>query len=89
MTGGPQSGIVLLMARHPRVPEIVCDPAIRSGEPCFSGTRVPVRIILHWLAEGWSTEDILRQYPDLTAGDIVAGLRFAADRVGAVAVAAE
>lgn len=73
---------------HPRVPEIVADPRVRGGAPCFSGTRIPVSTVLHWLSEGWGPERILAEYPQLTPDDIAAGLRFAAERVAAAAIAA-
>jgi uncharacterized protein (DUF433 family) len=77
------------MSKHPRIVAIVSDPEIRSGEPCFSGTRVPVSIILHWLSEGWSIESVLIDYPQLTRDDILAGLKFASEQLHRTAVAAE
>ncbi|HVS27099.1 MAG TPA: DUF433 domain-containing protein [Burkholderiales bacterium] len=59
---------------------IVIDPAVRSGKPCFKGTRITVYDILEYLAGGMSQDDILRDFPSLSQEDIRAALEFAADR---------
>jgi uncharacterized protein (DUF433 family) len=52
----------------------------RSGQPCIRGLRITVRDVLEYLASGMSTDEILTDFPDLTAEDIRACLAFAADR---------
>ena len=52
----------------------------RSGQPCIRGLRITVRDVLEYLASGMSAEEILSDFPDLTAEDIRACLAFAADR---------
>jgi uncharacterized protein (DUF433 family) len=42
--------------------------------------RITVYDVLGWLAVGMSREEILADYPELTAEDIQASLAFAADR---------
>ncbi|HZA29572.1 MAG TPA: DUF433 domain-containing protein [Gammaproteobacteria bacterium] len=59
---------------------ISIDPAVRSGKPCIRGLRITVYDILQYLASGMSQEEILADFPDLTADDIRAALAFAADR---------
>lgn len=54
------------------------DPAICGGEPVIKGTRVTLRTILASLATGDSPEDILCDFPSLTAEDIKAVIAFAA-----------
>lgn len=56
------------------------DPAIRSGKPTIRNTRITVSDILEYLAGGMSQEEILADFPDLTAEDISAALLFAAER---------
>ena len=58
---------------------IVKDPLILAGKPTVRGTRISVELVAG-LAQGgaWSREDILRNYPRLTAEDIDACLRYAA-----------
>ncbi len=59
---------------------ITIEPDKRSGQPCIRGLRMTVQDVLEYLASGMSTEEILADFPDLTAEDIQACLAFAADR---------
>jgi uncharacterized protein (DUF433 family) len=52
-------------------------PEILGGKPVIAGTRIPVRLILDHLAEGYMPEEIIVEYPVLTRADIHAALRFA------------
>jgi uncharacterized protein (DUF433 family) len=45
---------------------VECDPSIFDGEPVFKGTRVPVRTIAAWVAEGADRERVREAYPHLT-----------------------
>ena len=56
---------------------IAVDPNILLGKPAIKGTRISVELILGWLANGWSYEDILESYPHITREDILAALAFA------------
>lgn len=57
---------------------IARDPQVARGEPVIKGTRVTLRTVLASLADGDSTEDILKDFPTLTAIDVRAGIAFAA-----------
>jgi uncharacterized protein (DUF433 family) len=57
---------------------ITRDPKICGGEPVVRGTRVTLRTVLASLAAGDSTEEILADFPTLTAEDIRAIVAFAA-----------
>jgi uncharacterized protein (DUF433 family) len=57
---------------------LVRDPKVCGGQPVFRGTRVPLRTILASLAEGDTPEEILADFPTLTAEDIRAAIAFAA-----------
>ncbi len=59
---------------------ITLDPDKRSGKPCIRGTRMTVTDVLEYLAGGMTHEELLKEFPDLTAEDIFACLAFAADR---------
>jgi len=59
---------------------ITIDPGKRSGQACIRGLRTTVRDVLEYLAAGMSVDEILTDFPDLTADDIRACLAFAADR---------
>ncbi len=54
------------------------DPAIHHGDPCITGTRVPVSVIVGSVAEGDTWEEILASYPQLKRDDIQAALQYAA-----------
>lgn len=56
---------------------IVIDQKIMAGQPVIKGTRLTVPFILGLLAQGMSTEDILKEYYRLTQEDIRACLVFA------------
>ena len=60
---------------------IAIDSAIHHGEPCITGTRVPVSVIVGSIADGDTREQILDAYPQLSADDIKAALKFAAEAV--------
>lgn len=53
---------------------IIVDPKILVGKPVVKGTRLAVDFILDLLAQGWSHEEVLRNYPGLRAEDIQACL---------------
>ena len=59
---------------------ITIEPGKRGGKPCIRGLRITVYDVLEYLASGMSEEEIIRDFPDLTAEDIRACLAFAADR---------
>jgi uncharacterized protein (DUF433 family) len=60
---------------------IVRDPQILGGKPVIAGTRIPVRLILDHLAEGYMPEEIIFEYPTLTLTDIQAAKRLASRAV--------
>ncbi|MDW8068712.1 MAG: DUF433 domain-containing protein [Anaerolineae bacterium] len=57
---------------------IVVDPEICHGKPCIAGTRIMVANILSQLAGGYSVEQILEGYPELTYEDVMAAIQYAA-----------
>ena len=57
---------------------IVRDSTICGGEPVVKGTRVTLRTVLASLAEGASADEILADFPTLTAEDVRAVVAFAA-----------
>ena len=55
---------------------ITIDPNVCNGKPTIRHKRITVQMILEFLSNGDSAEDILEQYPTLTE-DIYACLKFA------------
>ena len=59
---------------------ITIEPGKRGGKPCIRGMRITVYDVLDYLASGMTPEEILKDFPYLTADDIQACLSYAADR---------
>ena len=60
---------------------IVADPKVLVGKPVIKGTRLSVEFILDLLANNWTIEQILDEYPQLKREDIIAVLKYAAEMV--------
>ena len=60
---------------------IAVDFDIHHGEPCITGTRVPVSMIVGSVADGLTFDEILDAYPQLKKESIQAALAYAADIV--------
>jgi uncharacterized protein (DUF433 family) len=56
---------------------ITLDPNILVGKPIIKGTRLSVEFVINLLAQGWSMDEILRNYPGITLADILACLHYA------------
>jgi uncharacterized protein (DUF433 family) len=59
---------------------ITVEPGKRGGRPCVRGMRITVADVLSYLAAGMTQEQVLDDFPYLTAEDIRACLAFAAER---------
>ena len=53
------------------------DPEILGGTPVFTGTRVPVKNLLDYLAAGDSLETFLDHFPSVSREQAVAALQVA------------
>ena len=60
---------------------IVVDPMILVGKPVVRGTRIAVELVIEVLAQGWTQEQILENYPGLTPETIRACLAYASEVV--------
>jgi uncharacterized protein (DUF433 family) len=58
---------------------IVVDPLVFVGKPIVKGTRVPVELVLELLGRGYSQQQVLDQYDQLTVEDVRACLAYASD----------
>ena len=56
---------------------ISINPSVLVGKPVIKGTRIAVEFVIDLLAQGWSEQNILENYPGVTHEDIVACLRYA------------
>jgi len=58
---------------------IISTPDILRGKPRIKGTRIPVSLILGYLASNYTVEVILDEFPDLVQEQIYACLDYARD----------
>jgi uncharacterized protein (DUF433 family) len=58
---------------------IESDPEILRGKPRLKGTRIPVGLVLGYLAAGKTYEEIITEFPDLSRDHIAACLNYARD----------
>jgi uncharacterized protein (DUF433 family) len=56
---------------------ITVDPAVLVGKPVVRGTRLAVEFVLELLANGWTQEQVLQNYPGLAVDDVRACLAYA------------
>jgi uncharacterized protein (DUF433 family) len=64
-----------------KLTRITVNPHQTGGVPCIRGSRIPVATVVGMVADGMTTEEILRAYPDLRPEDIREALQFAAEAV--------
>ena len=55
--------------------KIIRDRNVARNAEIFSGTRIPVDVVREYYEAGYSIDDILAEYPTLTASDVNAALR--------------
>lgn len=65
------------MSENELLHRITCDPAVLVGKPTIRGLRISVEHVLRALLSGRTTEELLREYPDLEPDDIRACLAYA------------
>jgi uncharacterized protein (DUF433 family) len=56
---------------------ITFEPAMMGGRASIRGMRMTVSLVVNLVANGMSTEDIVREYPELEAEDIRQALQYA------------
>ena len=56
---------------------IECKPSVCGGKPCIAGTRIRVQDIYDWHErEGFSPDEIVTKFPQLTLADVYAALSY-------------
>ncbi|MGL5061716.1 MAG: DUF433 domain-containing protein [Microcoleus sp.] len=58
---------------------IVSTPDVLRGKPRIKGTRIPVSLILGYLASNYTVEQIVDEFPDIVKEQIAACLDYARD----------
>ena len=64
---------------NPLLQRISVDPNVCFGKPCIRGTRIWVSLILDFLSNGMTIEQILAEYPQLTEEDVRAAIAYGAE----------
>ncbi len=64
---------------NPILERIVIDPDICFGKPCIKGTRIWVSLLLDFLSNGMTIEEIIAEYTQLTEKDICAAIAYGAE----------
>jgi uncharacterized protein (DUF433 family) len=57
---------------------ISANPQVMHGQAVIAGTRVPVSVILDCLAAGMTVEEIIAEYPTVTAEGVRAAAAYGA-----------
>ena len=63
---------------EPAIKRITVDPRVCQGQPCVRGLRIPVSVVLKYLADGKSPAEIVDEFPELEVADVSDCLRYAA-----------
>ena len=58
---------------------IEANPDVLAGKPVIKGTRLSVEFLLSLLAEGWTQEQVLENYPQLGPRSLQAVFAFSAE----------
>jgi len=58
---------------------IEINPSVLVGKPVIRGTRLAVEFIVELLANGWTEQQVIENYPGITHDDISACLHYATD----------
>lgn len=56
---------------------ITMNPDVLGGKPIIRGTRLSVEFVVGLLAQGWSIEDVLKEYDHISREDVQACLSYA------------
>lgn len=75
-----ESCIIFLNMDYRKI--ITIDVGKRGGKPTIRGMRITVDDVLKMMASGMTPENIMHDFPELTADDIRAALAFASRREG-------
>ena len=62
---------------------IELNPAALTGKSVVRGTRIAVELVIELLADGWTEQTLVEQYPSLSREDIQACLHYASARLRA------
>lgn len=58
---------------------LIIDPDICHGQMTFKGTRIPVDTVLTYLSRGYSVDQLLRSWPELTRPAVESAITLASE----------
>ena len=73
MTGAAELGDLVLMLDRIRV-----EPGLCEGKATIRGMRITVDFVLKLLGDGYSVDDIVREYPELEREDVLQAAKYGA-----------
>lgn len=50
---------------------------VMGGQACIRGMRIPVSLVVNLVANGMTTDEIIKEYPDLEPDDVKEALFYA------------
>jgi len=56
---------------------ITFDSNMMGGQACIRGMRIPVSLVVNLIANEMTTDEIIKEYPDLEPEDIKEALQYA------------
>ena len=56
---------------------IEINPEVMTGKPVIKGTRLTVDHVIELLAEGWTVDQIITEYPGVCSEDVAGCLAYA------------
>jgi uncharacterized protein (DUF433 family) len=68
-----------IMTNSDMLSRISIDPNICFGKPCVRGHRLWVSLILDLLADGYTVQKVLDEYPGLEEADVLACIAYGAE----------
>lgn len=57
---------------------ITINPNVCNGKPTIRGLRITVDFVLKLIGDGYTAEEIVREYPDLEKDDVYQAAKYAA-----------
>ena len=57
------------------------DPEVMHGDLCFTGTRVPLTVLLDNLTEGMGIDDFVQYYPSVSRSQVEAIVLWEHDKI--------
>ena len=58
---------------------ISINPNVCFGKPCIRGHRIWVSLVLNLLANGWTIQEVLENYPGIKEADVLACIAYGAE----------